>query len=206
MTATMSMRSLLPMALGACLASCSFLEPREDPTRFVVLAAIDEMSAAPSASPGSPTAARGRIGLGPIVLPEYLQRLEIVTRFGGTQLVPSENDRWGEPLQRGVERVLALDLERALGAQSVVMYPWYAPDRPDAQVEITFSRFELEAPRTVVLRAQWSIRDLSGEAPMVEHDSHITRTATSEGAASAASAMSDALAALCDEIAAAWPR
>lgn len=191
-------------ALAAALScsSCSLLSPSGDPTRFAVLATVDDL---PDASPAGTAASGLTLGVGPIGLPEYLRRMEIQTRTDGTRLLPSPTERWGEPLDRGVERVLSIDLARALGAERVVLHPWYATEKPDVQVRIAFSRFEREAPGQVILRARWSIRRLGSDAPAVEHETNLQRPVAQADGASTALALSHALAELSREIAAAWP-
>ncbi len=191
-------------ALAALLAcpACSFLSAEPDPTRFAVLASVDEL---PDAPRGEPRAAGLTVGLGPIELPEYLRRLEIQTRTEGTRLEPSPTQRWGEPLDQGVQRVLSIDLARVLGAERIVLHPWYATEKPDVQVRIAFSRFEREDPHKVVVHAQWSVRHLGSDAPPVERETRLERATATDDGPSAALALSLALAELSREIAAAWP-
>ena len=185
----------------ACPA-CGLLAPRADENRFAVLASVDELpgnAPAVAAEASSPQ----RLGLGPVTLPEYVRRSEIVTRVDGTRLVLSDTERWAEPFDRAVVRVLAADLRRATGAGRVVLHPWYESDRPDLQVEIAFSRCERTETGQVVVAAHWCVRDLAGEAGPIERDSRIERPAAGPEGASTALALSQALAELTREIAAA---
>lgn len=180
--------------------ACTFLAPEPDPTRYAVLATVDDVPDAPPAG----SAAKGvAVGLGPIAVPEYLLRPEILTRKDGTRLVPSQHERWGEPLQRGIERALSVDLAHALGAERVVLHPWYANEKPDARVRVSFSRFEHADAGRVVVRATWSIeRD---GVPPIEREWRSERPTTREDGAGIALALSDALRDLAREIATAWP-
>jgi uncharacterized lipoprotein YmbA len=99
------------------------------------------------------------VGLGPIVLPDYLKRPTIVTRTSATQIDPSQTDRWGEPLDKGFARTLQENLRRQLGTDRVVLYPWYAIDRPRYQVTIDVVRFDRDGEGTAHLNARWEIRD-----------------------------------------------
>jgi uncharacterized lipoprotein YmbA len=184
------------------LGACGLLEPRSDPTKFVVLAAIDEL---PEAPPIESAKSDLSVGIGPIVLPDYLHRTEIVARDEGTRLLTSESERWGEPLPRGVERVLASDLATTLGPKRIVLHPWYATESPDVQIEIAFSRFEREGAGKIVVSARWSIEILGAETPRFESESRIVRTLAHHDGASTARGLSLALADVCREIAAAWP-
>ncbi len=195
-------RSMATVLAVLCCSACTFLAPEPDPTRFAVLASVDDLPDAPRAAD---TATGLTVGLGPIVVPEYLLRPEIQTRTAGTRLVPSLTERWGEPLDRGIERVLSIDLKRVVGAERIVIHPWYATESPDVQVRIALTRFEREDSGKVVVRATWSIRRLGSDAPPVERESHFERATASGDGASAALALSLALAELANEIAAAWP-
>jgi len=196
-----SISALLLLALGS--SACSFLSPEVDLTRFAVLAAVDEIPGE-HAEPAPQTEIA--LGLGPIGVPEYLLRPEVQTRVGGTRLVPSATELWGEPLDRGLERVLAADLAQAFGARRVVLHPWYASDAPDVQVRIQFLRFEREAADRVVLHARWSVAEPGSIATAVEHETRLEHATARADGADAALALSSALVELTREIADAWAR
>ena len=54
--------------------------------------------------------------LGPVTVPDYLDRTDIVRRASDNRLATADRERWGEPLRAGLQRVLAADLARGLGA------------------------------------------------------------------------------------------
>jgi len=199
-----SIRVIVLAGLGILgCPSCSLLSPRDDATRYAVLASVDELPGA-AAHEAEATPSAVRVGLGPVTLPEYVRRTEIVSRIDGTRLVPSATERWAEPLDRAFVRVLAIDLQRALGAGRIVNHPWYESDRPDVQIEIAFSRCEGDESGQIVVAAHWRVRRLSGEQPPIERESRIERKTTGPGGASTALALSQALADLCREIALTW--
>jgi len=160
--------ALRGLALATCLAlvalvaitamtGCSILEPRADPTRFFVLAPVAGGEAAPAAAGNAPGPALV-IVLGPVVLPDYLLRPEIVRRTGPNQLEPSRVDRWGEPLDRAILRVLCLDLASSLPGSSVVPFPAAPGARPDAAIEIEIVGFEADSAGVVRLQGRWRFR------------------------------------------------
>ena len=198
---SVSMRTILVLLLGTlAVAGCGLLAPRTDVTRYAVLASIDELAGevAPDVAASSSSV---RVGLGPVTLPEYVRRPEIVSRVKGTRIVLSGTERWSEPLEQALVRVLAIDLERSLGAGRVVNYPWYESDRPAQQIEIAFSRCERDETGKVVVVARWSLRDLQGGAAPIEQESRIVRETTGSDGASTARALSQALVELSREIA-----
>ena len=85
------------LGLGACAST---------PSRFYILNTLTASETIPATA-----AARGPvIGVGPITFPKYLDRPQIVTRASRHQLTLGEFDRWAEPLQDNVSRVLAENL------------------------------------------------------------------------------------------------
>lgn len=192
--------------LGA--VSCSLFSPASAPIHYAVLVPAQDL---PGADPVPPPVSAVRVGLGPVTLPEYLLRPSLVSREQSTRLVASETERWAEPLDRSVERVLALDLQHALGVAPLIPHPWYASERPDLQIEVAFSRFEREESGRVVVQAAWSLRPLArdpaqtdeSQPARIERVSKIEHEAGADGPATAL-ALSRALADLSREIADAW--
>ena len=64
------------------------------------------------------------IGIGPLDLPGYLDRPEIVTRVNPDELELAELDNWAEPLKDNITRVLAENISRLLCTEDVVIFPW----------------------------------------------------------------------------------
>lgn len=152
--------------LVAVLAGCGgFFAPRVDPSRFFVL------SVRPAPDLDLPAWVRSRsYGVGPVTLPEYLERPSVVTRVSETEIVPTHQDRWAEPIRDGIMRVLREDLRRCLDATRVIPFPWYASDRPDLAVSIDVQRFERDSSGTAWLFAHWSVRDAATGANLVRGD------------------------------------
>src|ERR1700754_765073 len=57
--------------------------------------------------------------VGPVTVPELLDRPQLVTRVSDNEVAVNEFARSGEPLKSGVARTLAADLELLLGAARV---------------------------------------------------------------------------------------
>lgn len=144
--------------LGASVlaAACSPLAPRPDYAKFFVLTPISDPS---TASASTTASARLAIGLGPIDFPDYLKRLELVTRSSPTQLDISPVDRWGEPLDKNFERVLAEDLAQLLNTQNIEKYPWSRKSDIDYQIVVSVERFETTSDGQARLTARWIIKD-----------------------------------------------
>lgn len=142
------LRALVLLAGVLLLAGCA-----SPPTSFYVLS--------PIAAPG-PAAATGlAVGLGPVELPDYLDRPQIVTRNSRNQIDLAEFAHWGEPLQDNFIQTLAENLARLPPGQQVSLYPWRRATPLDYQIKIKVIRFDRENGGDSVLDTRWSI--LSGD-------------------------------------------
>ena len=119
--------------------------------------------------PAFPGADKISLGIGPIELPPYVDRPQIVTRSGDNRLHLAEYDRWGEPLKEGVARVLAENLSTIVGTDHVVLFPWKASEIPDYQITVNVTRFDATATGTAVLTARWSILQKEARANLLCH-------------------------------------
>ncbi len=101
-----------------------------------------------------------RIALGPIMLPDYLERQQIVIRDGG-QLRLSGYDRWGEPLQRGVSLTLTEQLSAATGSE-ILPFMWPGGSGDAWRIPLEIIRFEAQTPGRVLLEARWTLMSPEG--------------------------------------------
>jgi uncharacterized lipoprotein YmbA len=186
------------LAAAVLTAGCLF-SPQPDKSKFFVLAPdVSNSAAVTLSSAGTPN--QLIIGLGPIKLPEYLDRSEVVTRVAPNRLELSPIDRWAEPLSTDFRQVMAQDLAGRLGTQMITFYPWYRTTHIDYQVQIDVYRFERDSQGTATLVAHWQIFDGAG-AILYATDSTISETAKPDEPGAAA--LSRAAGTLAQQIAAA---
>jgi len=126
---------------------------RSDPARYYVLTEVPRSTAATPAVGSGPPAT---VGVGPVSLPGYLDRIQIVTRRGA-QLEVAEFDRWGEPLSDGVPRTIAAYLADLLQTDRVVVFPWPLGRTIDHQVMVDVTRFDGVVGGDVRLEARWRL-------------------------------------------------
>ena len=106
-------------SLSLMFAGCEIVpEPTPDPTRYFVLAA-------PAAEADRPATEGGlRVGLRVIELPGYLRNSRsLVETRGANEIVYRDYDRWAEPLDAGLTRVMREALLRADGIAGVAVPP-----------------------------------------------------------------------------------
>ncbi len=187
------------LVVGAWLCGCSsVLAPQPDPSRFYTLSPVVDAGGSQQREPRTVI-----YGLGPIELPEYLDRNELAERLSSAEVRYSPTDLWAEPLKTNLTRVLLQNLSSLLGADRIVLYPRPGTVAVDYQVAVSILRFERTAAGEAQLRARWVIRDpRSGEYLALE-ESNFAHPASSPKAADAVDALSADLGDLCREIAAA---
>jgi uncharacterized lipoprotein YmbA len=141
------------LALGACAST---------PSRFYILNPLSPSEAIPATA-----AAQGPvIAVGPVTLPKYLDRPQIVTRASRNRLTLGEFDRWAEPLQDNVTRVLGENLARLVPTDYILLQTWPHPANLDYQVKLEVLDFEGGLGGESVLLALWSLLD-GAERPLM---------------------------------------
>ena len=140
----LAMLSLAFLVLGGCGST--------PPTRFYLLPTLTD------ASPPTSTGKRDlTIGVGPVTLPPYLDRPQIVTRASRAKLDLAEFDQWAASLQDTVARVLVENLSLLIPTDRVMLYPWPRTTAIDYQVIVEVTQFDRTLGGEVVLVARWSI-------------------------------------------------
>ncbi len=137
------------------------------------------------------------LGVGPLRLPEYLNRSQIVTRGPGSELEVDEFSRWAEPLTQALHRVVSTDVDNMMNGVTVIAFPWEAVVQNDVDYRLLgeVTRFDADRSGRVVLDIQWAISDVSGEvAVAVRRSKYETRAASLDDPAVVTSAMNGALA------------
>src|SRR5580658_10172514 len=207
----MTLRRLLlrisaAVALAMSLAGCSYLAkailaPQKDISKFYLLTpTADTAAATPASAPGSNSNSDFTIGLGPIKLPPYLDRPEIVTRAAPNRLELSKEDRWGESVQNGFTIAMNRNLAAQTGA-AVIDFPWYNTVHIDMQVQIDVYRFETDSQGTATLSAKWTILDSTGKTILYKVEAHLTQPSKPGDQTDAAAALSRTIGDLSGQIA-----
>ena len=91
------------------------------------------------------------LGVGPVTVPPYLDRPQIVTRTSRAKLALADFEQWAGPLADTIARVLSEDLALLIPTERVVLYPWPRTIDPDYQVTVEVLQFD-RGPGT---RSSW---------------------------------------------------
>ena len=141
------------------------------------------------------------IGVGPVQLPQYVNRPQIVTRISRNELEVDEFARWGEPLKDNFSRVLAENISVLLSTDRVFVYPWNWTAPIDYQVVIDVTRFDGAVGGDVSIRARWTLLGDDGEKVLLRKNSSLSIRADASTYEALVSAQSRMLADLSNEIA-----
>ena len=180
----------LLMHLAGCASSA--------PSRFYVLSSLPGSNAESQVLKDESCIA---IGVGPVELPAYLDRPQIVTRVSENELNLAEFDKWAEPLKDNFSRVLVENLSTLLCADAISIFPWKGPTPIDYQVEVTVIRMDGNVGGNASLVARWAIFRQNDRKMMLTRQSSFSRLLSSESYKALVSAQSRAIADLSREIA-----
>jgi len=96
-------------------------------------------------------------GVGPIVLPEYMDNPAVVSLNTSQQIRVSGYHAWGGDLKASMSRVLASNLSRAWQLDNVWSFPWDSRARPHYQLRLVFEKFAGERGGNIELQAKWQL-------------------------------------------------
>jgi uncharacterized protein len=128
--------------------------PRET---YYTLSAVGAMN---SAAPGSVESTYS-VAVGPITLPEVVERPQLVLRVGPNEVTLVELHRWAGPLKSEIPRIIAENLAAYLDVKRVAAYPQSAGDNADYRVLVDVQRFDSTLGESVTIDALWTIKRVS---------------------------------------------
>jgi uncharacterized lipoprotein YmbA len=178
-------RLALMVVVGALLAgACATTSP---PMRFFLLSPLE--------TPADPQPGLGEILVlvGPLQLPGYLDRPQLMVRQSDGQLSLREFDRWAEPLDALLTSTVTANLVRLTGSPRIVAFPLPARASPERRILGRVIRFDADASGMAVLEVQWSISDGNGEPLVPVRIDRFRAQASATEPAALVAALSDTL-------------
>lgn len=157
---TMTIWLLVPALLAALLQGC-IGRASPEPTFYHLSAAAPGKGEAAEATM-LPEDVLLVVEIGPVTLPEYLQRPQIVTRRGGSELRIDKFHRWVGSLEDQIERVVAQNVEQFSAQVRVVGYRQQTV-APALVVELDIDDFTGAPGDELLLRANWFVSELKNE-------------------------------------------
>jgi uncharacterized lipoprotein YmbA len=112
-----------------------------------------------------PSGQEPALSVGPVLIPDYLKRNSLAVRLDDNTLSYRGSERWAEPLDLGIQRLLSAALGQALDTARVTTFP--SPLATDAQLRVALNVFHLEAQgEEVILAAEWLIFRAGSSEPL----------------------------------------
>jgi uncharacterized lipoprotein YmbA len=137
------------LTLAGCLGGPSA------PTNFYMLSPL---SSSPDGTSVATAEARIRIGLETVVVPEYLNRNEIVVNLDNTVYQLAEFNQWAEPLSDNLTRVLEQNLTNLLRDDAIDVILASETSIPfDYRLEVDVIRLDGNLGDQVTLVVQWAL-------------------------------------------------
>jgi uncharacterized lipoprotein YmbA len=117
--------------------------------------------------PALPSASSSGVGeflivVGPITVPEVVDRPQIVLRTAPGRVELAEQARWAAPLKSEIPRVVADHLARLLNGARTAAFAERASGTPDYRVLIDIQRFESAPQQAATIQAAWTVRSTAG--------------------------------------------
>jgi uncharacterized protein len=129
------------------LAACGSLAPQES---YYTLST--QLVAPPAASESQLS-----LYVGPVSVPEAVDRPQMVLRTSPNQVEISDAHRWAEPLKTAIARVLAETLSRELRTARVLASRQGATGPVDYRIAVEVQRFESSLDTGATIDAVWTI-------------------------------------------------
>jgi uncharacterized lipoprotein YmbA len=181
----------LALALSGCISI-----PNSPTPRFYMLQAVYEDQVNKKINIASDVF----IGVGPVKIPEYLDRPQMVTQSKEKMLTFAQFDRWGESLDLGMARLIAEDLTVMLPGTKFTLHPWNSTIPVKYQVVVEIVQLESELNKDLFLVAQWLVIDAQNAKTMIIKRSEFRQPIIPQDYSGLAKTLSTACASLASEI------
>jgi uncharacterized protein len=141
--------------VAAMAAGC-----KSTPSRFYTLTA--------TATGDGSSQANYAVAVGPVTVPAEVDRPQFTVLSTPNQVAVDEFNRWAEPLNSAIARVVAADLATLLGTPRVTGVP-LANFKPDYRVTIDIQKFSSNPGKMVRIDALWVVSAMNGGASLSGH-------------------------------------
>ena len=149
-------RMVAPLVFLLLSAGCISVERSPEP-RFYALQSMKEAEG--SAVTGADSLGNAVVGIGPVTLPEYYNRPQIVTNNSDDTLAFAQFDRWAEPLNKALAGAISQNLSILLPKTNIEVFPWHSVIPVRYQVIMKIILLDCRLSGEALLRIQWSILD-----------------------------------------------
>ncbi|HMJ06296.1 MAG TPA: PqiC family protein [Chthoniobacterales bacterium] len=144
------------------------------------------------------------VGVGPVVLPAYIDRPEVVFESGPNEFQIPPNALWIGTLQENISRALAADLGAILHSRNV-REAGAGDFKPQYRIALDIRRFHGISGREAVLDLSWKIEDGNTRQILARRSETFREPIKGDGYAAVVAAQSRLLEQCARAMAASWP-
>ncbi len=178
--------AIVVLGLTACASS-----PVEDHYYSLVLAADDVVVT------DDAEAARAHLIVGPVQLPEYLNRRGLTIQIDSNQIQMANHHFWAEPLEEAISKVLVRDIAHLTSGVMVDRDAGRWTDTGDCRLRVEFDKFHATNESRVVSSGRYWV---SSSGSSVTKEFAVTQTISADGYAHAVEALRRSLGLLANQI------
>ncbi len=152
-------------------AGCS----RTQPPTFYALSSLSPQTSASTLSLRGTT-----LAVGPVNLPAYVDRPQIVTQESQHRYQLAEFDQWAEPIEDNFSRVLTDNLSTLLSPVQIAVIPWQSDLPATYRVQVDVTRFSGAVGAEAALRARWYIFGKEAQTALVTRQSSFSEAVSGQ--------------------------
>lgn len=136
------------------------------------------LSPLPEAKARQGTLVEGKIslGIGPITLPDYMDRPQMVSGVGAQRIEVDEFQRWGGSLRDDIANTLGENLAYLLGTSRVVVLSSEFKLPVRYRLAVNILRFEADNEGQASLKVRWALLDSNAEVALAVRESDYRRS------------------------------
>jgi len=184
--------TIIPTLITCLLISSCSISGNTRPSQFYVLDA--------TATSSSSEAKTLRLGVGPILIPGYINRPQITTKSESAELIYAEFERWAEPMDEMFTRTLTHNITISTGSNSIISYPWPSNASLNKTLTAKIIKFENNMHGDALLIIQWQILNMNDKQQASSIYSEYHSTAKSSDYPDRVSALNDTVKQFSDEV------
>lgn len=141
-----------------------------------------------------------RMGIGPILIPGYIDRPQIVTKTESAELQLAEFERWAEPMGAMFTRTLTENINAITGSQRIHSYPWRPNLEFNYRINAKVIKFENNVKGDALLVVHWQLTQEGDESKLKTIHSEFNANASDTSYPARVAALNDTLAQFAKEI------
>lgn len=98
-----------------------------------------------------------RLGVGPIAIPGYVDRPQMVTKTDTAEILIDEYARWAEPLEEMFTRTLSENIRALTNSREIHSHPWPSLVEYDYRIGAKVIKFENDSHGNALLVVHWGL-------------------------------------------------